>query len=453
MKNLKFLLACLVLISSCLGFAASDTISEECKQFVSSIEKTHNYGWLNVAETPENLKRISVFYFFRHTASLKNPVVFFNGGPGFSSHSVFKNYENFVDMHSTDKEKDIDFIFMDQRGTGCSSAFPKGIDLQTIEKLKWYGSAGIVLDAEVLRETLIGDRKWKIYGQSFGGHVVHRYVEMFPESILKAYAHGYAIGQTDFDASYARVAAHGRVLESYYKTYPLDRNRLAVLNKYLSDKSKCFLKNDVEVCGFEILYSLVEKIGFRTNWGLLHESLEKLVPNDEIALDNVLEFVQQIPSPPNYHKSQEIFASYFEQHSAALNFIGIYDSNTTPMDYVKCKAIYTKMETELDIKIGESLLDECKSPFQFKYKSRIQPIILSKLKTSAFVQLEKVKINLIKFRIPLYLFSGDLDSFVPKVLFQKEVESLGALINYTNFPESGHEGCMTEKQIILNLSE
>ncbi len=458
MKNLRPLITILIFISSCLSYAAARTplsLNEECKQFVKSIEQTHNYGWLDVAETPQNLNQISIFYYFSKTASLIDPVIFFNGGPGFSSHTNYKTYEYQKDKYSKDKATSIDLIFMDQRGTGCSAAFPKGFEPRDIEKLKWYGSAGIVQDAEALRRHLIDDRKWKIFGQSFGGHVVHRYIEMFPESILKAYAHGYAIGQADFDTSYSRVAGHNQVLESYYKIYPLDQNRLIILNTYLSDQKKCFPKGETEVCGFEILYSLVQKIGFRTNWGLLHNTLERLVPKEKIAENEILRFVEEIPNPTNYHKTQALPKNYFSQHSAALNFIGIYDSNTTPMDYEKCLAIYSKMQTELNVKVGESLLDECKAPFQFNYKDLVKPVILTKVPMFApnYVQLDRIKSNLIKFNIPFFLYSGDHDSFVPKILFQKEVKFLGSLINYTNFPDSGHEGCMTEKQIILNLNE
>ena len=212
MKNLKFLFLFINFFLSCIGHAAFDapiSINQECKQFVKSIEQTHNYGWLNVAETPANKNRISVFYFYSKTATLINSVLFFNGGPGLSFQNHFKSLEESKKKAITDKKSDIDFIFMDQRGTGCSSVFPLGIDDHTIEKLKWYGSAGIVRDAEVLRKTLIGQRQWKIFGQSFGGYVVHRYIEMHPEAISKAYVHGYAIGQSEFELSYARILNHG----------------------------------------------------------------------------------------------------------------------------------------------------------------------------------------------------------------------------------------------------
>ncbi len=330
MKNLKVIfkavLISTIFISSCYSLAANDKLSDknaECQDFVKSISDTHNYGWLNVAETPENLNQVSIFYYFNKSASLKNPVIFFNGGPGSTSHSNMKTYENI-------KNKiDIDFIFMDQRGTGCSSAFPKGIDSQTIEKLKWYGSAGIVRDAEELRKYLIGDRKWKIFGQSFGGHVVHRYIEMFPESILKAYAHGFAIGQTDFDASYARITAHALVLESYYKVYPQDRQRLIVLNKYLSDKTICFSNGERKFCGFEILYPFVQKTGFKFHWTMLHSNLESLVPNREVDKNKILEFVNLMSTNlPFYNAKAVLDNNYFLKLSVAINFIGLYDSNT-----------------------------------------------------------------------------------------------------------------------------
>ncbi len=458
MKNLKIFSIGLILFSSCISYGGVDApsfINQQCKQFVKSIEQTHVYGWLKVAETPANLDRISVFYYFSKKASLKNPVIFFNGGPGLSFQSYNKSMEDSKRKFILDQKKDIDFIYMDQRGAGCSSAYPVGIDSRTIEKLKWYGSAGIVRDAEELRKLLLGNNKWKIFGQSFGGYVVYRYLEMYPQAISKAYVHGYALGHSDLDVSHARILNHGIVLESYYKIYPSDRKRLIILNKYLSDKNKCFKKENTEVCGFEILPNLVQRIGFKSNWETLHLQIERFVPNDRVSEQAISDFVKQMVRFSDYHTKRVVGEDYFEKYSAALHFIGLYDMNNSALDYEKCLAIYQKMEKESKIKVGESLLDECKAPFQHGYKDQIKPILANKVQVSEsnFVQMAKVKSNISKHNISLYVYSGSFDSFIPKSLFQKEVSFLGDSVNYMNFLNSGHEGFMTEAQIFRNLAE
>ncbi len=456
MINLKGLFLLGIFLLGCTSFAV-DFPSEadtECKSFVKSIELTHNYGWLQVPEIPGSATIISVFYYFNKKASLNNPVIFFNGGPGSSSHRIFSSLEKTKDEYDQLNKKDLDFIFMDQRGVGCSSHFPMGMNSEIIEKLKWYGSAGIVNDAEKLRQYLIGDKKWKVFGQSYGGLVVHRYIELFPESILGAFAHGFAIGQSDFDASYARISSKIKVLESYYLQYPDDQNRLAILNNYLSDKTKCFNKDNYSLCGFEILYPFIERIGFRFGWNELHYELVNLVSSNKIDEIKLKDFVARINSQASYHNNVKIQDSYFLQHSAAISFIGLYDSNNLTYDFDKCLAVYKKIEKELQILVGDTLLDECKAPFQFHFKEQITPLLLKRIDIvdSNFVQLSQVKKNLINYNIPFFLYSGELDGFIPTALFKKEVEELGSSVHYTNFLNSGHEGFMTEPRVLKDLT-
>ncbi len=41
---------------------------------------------------------------------------------------------------------------------------------------------------------------------------------------------------------------------------------------------------------------------------------------------------------------------------------------------------------------------------------------------------------------------------VPKDLFENKVKVLGKLVTYTNFPDSGHEGFMSEARVIRDLA-
>ena len=82
----------------------------------------------------------------------------------------------------------LSMIYLDQRGNGCSDPYPAGpvntqFTTMTAQRLALYGSRSIVRDAEALRELLLGPGKsWSAFGQSFGGEIVHRYVEMLPQS-------------------------------------------------------------------------------------------------------------------------------------------------------------------------------------------------------------------------------------------------------------------------------
>lgn len=438
-----------------LGPATPANLDLECQKFISSIDADYYYKWIDVPETPNSSEMITVFYYYRKAASFKNPVIFFNGGPGYTSHSSADGLEKAKAKLGGNAGLDIDFILMDQRGSGCSTRFPIGASPQAIEKLVWYGSSGIVNDAEAIRKALIGDRKWKVFGQSFGGHVVHRYLKMYPQAISSAHAHGFTEGRSDFDFSYSRVVAEDSVLKSYLKRYPDDGLRLNGLTRLVSDPKKCYLNAaSLEICGYEISAPLFVLLGFRDQWESLHLWLAYMVPASLAVEENVNDYVQKfITSAFVLHKISDIDESYFAQVSVALNFIGLIDSNSTPMDAIKCAAIYKKIESVNKVKQENLLFDPCKAPVQFNYYDQLGSILKSRIPDSDvdFIKLDDIKVNLLSYKIPFFLYSGGMDSLVPKDLFQTEVKFLGSLVRYTNFPGSGHDGYYTESQVLLDL--
>lgn len=449
----------LALLFSSAQFASADegpqNPNAECREFISTIESRYFYNWLEVPETPNSSSTISVFYYYKKTNSFKNPVIFFNGGPGYSSHTVPATLEIAKVKFGGGKELNIDFIYIDQRGTGCSSGFPVGASADTIEKLKWYGSAGIVNDAEVLRKKIIGEKKWKVFGQSFGSHVVHRYIKMFPSSISKAYAHGYPVGPSDFDFSFSRIASQGAVLASYLTSHNSDRARLKALNMYLADPAKCYKNGADEYCGFENLTPFIYLLGFRDDWSTFHSWLVSVVPIDSVNEEGLRHFIAQLTSRYFFYHNMAPMTDYnLANMDISLNFLGIADTNSTPIDYDKCMAIYKKMETVYKIKQSEMLLNECQAPVQFAFRDQLRVILMNRMtdESSSLLRLEDIKTVLSHNPISFYLYSGGLDSFVPKDLFALESKSLGSLVNYTNFSESGHDGYVTEKKVLVDLA-
>ncbi len=452
-----FLLFLMMLPVHAVASTAPASLDQECIEFIKSIEDKYNYGWVEVAETPSNFDVIKVFYYYKKSSKLQNPVLFYNGGPGYTSHGVAAPLEIAKIKFGDGAEIAIDFIFMDQRGTGCSTHYPVGASPQAIEKLKWYGSSGIVMDSETLRSTLFGNRKWKIFGQSFGGHIVYRYLKMHPEGVLKAYSHGYPVGPTDFDYSYARIASQATVLTTYYKLYPNDQSRLKSISSFFSDPTKCFKNKNIDYCGFENLRPLVYLLGFRDQWPQLHLAIISLAPAGPVSEENVSQFIaEQSEGLSSYHGVMTNYVdSEINKYDISLNLIGVMDSDSLPLANKKCSAIYSKIESVYKIKEANLLLDECKAPIQFQYEDSLADFLKNKLQPADinFVTLDDVKSALVKSSIPLYLYSGSLDSFVPKELFQEQVTKLGKLVNYTNFLNSGHEGFFTEKRVLLDLAK
>lgn len=439
-------------------FSRTIPVNAECQTFIDSIKDNYTFGWIETAINYEvsNSEKQNVFYYYKNTDQIKNPVLYFNGGPGASSHYSHLLFE--TTRKKFGLTENINYIFMDQRGTGCSSpGFTSGYSIKTLENLKWSASLGIVQDAEILRQHLLGkNTRWKIFGQSFGSYIVYRYIEKFPNSISKAYAHGYALGNSDYDASYYRILSQQTVLEKYFKLFPVDRNRLTILNKYLSDSQKCFLNiHNQELCGYEILLPFINLLGFSTEWTSLHVYLQRIVPEklvDETALKNYVS--QNVQGTMIYHDSEK-FMSVAENAVYFYNFAGLFDWNNKPNDFLKCSKIYNQIQQQNPKNGGALLMNECQAPIQYHYNEPIAELLGSKidLSTNQFVDIQTVNKNLIDFKMPLYTYSGELDPFIPKQLFAQQIKLFGPKTNYTHFEFSGHEGFYTERKIYLDMAQ
>jgi hypothetical protein len=135
------------------------------------------------------------------------------------------------------------------------------------------------------------------------------------------------------------------------------------------------------------------------------------------------------------------------------NFAGLYDWDNTPLDAAKCAQIYTHLKEQHKLSPESLLLNECKAPMQFNYQDQVADYIKSKidLTKTQFVDLAAVDKNLLKYKIPLYSYSGETDCFIPKQYFNKQNKLFGKKVTYTNFETSGHEGFYSERQIYLDL--
>lgn len=100
-----------------------------------------------------------------------------------------------------------------------------------------FTGASIVEDYERIRAALIGDEKWSLHGQSFGGFCSFIYLSKYPNSIREAFITGGVppinYGPNDvFSATYARAIERN---EHYYTKYPNDINKVRTIMEYLND--------------------------------------------------------------------------------------------------------------------------------------------------------------------------------------------------------------------------
>ncbi|NTW40184.1 MAG: alpha/beta hydrolase, partial [Cellulomonadaceae bacterium] len=120
-------------------------------------------------------------------------------------------------------------VLLDHRGTGRSSR----IDGRRIsafsspeaaaEYLSYFRADAIVADAEQLRRTVYGGRRWSTLGQSYGGFLTLTYLSRHPEALTACYVTGGLPG----------LAADAE--EVYRRTYPRQAARNAELARRYPD--------------------------------------------------------------------------------------------------------------------------------------------------------------------------------------------------------------------------
>lgn len=127
-------------------------------------------------------------------------------------------------------------VLLDQRGTGRSSAV-EGRDMARFatgeagaRHLSCFLADSIVKDAELIRKSVYGGRRWSTLGQSYGGFLTLTYLSFAPEALERCYVTGGLSGvETSAEEVYRRTWP--RVLSKnaqYAERYPEDS---AILNR------------------------------------------------------------------------------------------------------------------------------------------------------------------------------------------------------------------------------
>ena len=218
--------------------AAAKAGAESCEAFKATLPKDLIADKIDVPEDYDNPSgpKISVFYFGKVIPNTV-PILFLNSGPGLDSHNAYKRLsQHLTEMGDQDHYS---FIYMDQRGNGCSSYYPQGKEMDTLQRLALYGSKQIVLDAESIRKKLIQSQTWIVAGEGYGAFVAHRYLNDFPRALKAVFAHGQVL-TTDGDTRVKdRLKAQIQVLNNYLVKYPNDSAILTTIHTKLTS-AVCF---------------------------------------------------------------------------------------------------------------------------------------------------------------------------------------------------------------------
>lgn len=379
-------------------------------------------------DNPES-ELIKVAYYHKDQSLFinKTPIVFFNGGPTMAGHTSIKLLSNKPSL------KDENMIYIDQRGTGCSGQFPKYSE-KTKNDFRHFTSQSIVKDAEVVRKQIHGDKKWRIFGQSYGGLISMRYIEQSPESIESAHIHGFGVAENAQHLFEAREKSILRFTDEILDFKHLKSSPYSVreLMNRLIDKpnflNSCFdvpgaLKS--KFCGPDIFTSLFMMTGFKDVWPRVVHYLalfDKNIDTPEILYKEMKKFV-------------DIYLLRFNNinQAAALNVISYIELSPGKLFYDSC----------LD---ENAIISEC------RFKKNFLPRLKSKPSVEISpIDLEKVAQNIKHLEVDVHYYAGKYDTFLPEELLVKTASKLGIEDRLHIFENSGHEGFYTEAYVIERL--
>lgn len=189
-------------------------------------------------------------------------------------------------------------LFLDQRGTGRSSPV-QGRMIGAMgaaeggRYLSHFRADSIIRDAEHIRKTVFGGRKWATLGQSYGGFLTLSYLSRAPEALLACYVTG---GLAGIDApaaeiyrhTYPRVAEKNRI---YHARYPLDQ---AILDRIADVVASTDVRlPDGDRLGVRRLQYLGMGLGMSDGFESLHWLLDEAFATDGGLSDSFLASVRE----------------------------------------------------------------------------------------------------------------------------------------------------------------
>ena len=526
---------------------ASASDGQDCLKFISSLPSDWGYGFKSLPEDPANPNgpKVSVFYYTNYHVALaappappidpaaapaaaakpavpgapapvapaavvavqlpSTPVVFFNGGPSSNSRNSYSLMLRQQALEDTGKT--ISWVFIDQRGTGCSSAYPQVAtqtrqlssqpasstsnptsapvyDPDLLQRLSHYGSKEIVADAEAIRKDVMkGDLPWIIFGQSYGAEIVHRYVNDAPAGIKSAFAHANVINGDGYVRMRNRIKSQGRVLDLYFAaegkddqailaslyaapstpttapatpptasapatgtatTPPAATSTTPVSSNLLIDQCVQNPDNKTYVCVYQVLNYMASKwLGFSDSWPKIHLWVQQLLNADKTL--NTAALI-------NFQKNYLINASNPKNLTGLAGLVLEFaDRNVSPLDKFHCLQIANDLGGLSALPLINECLPVLHNPKAATYDTllSVQALHKNPVMLDSFATQLHANANL-----AFYLYSGMKDCYVPIENFDEETGKITGMSNvhiHAPFESSGHDGFYSESQVWKDL--
>lgn len=425
--TIRFLAAAVLgLVQTAYAGTPPPGASAACVKYVQGLPSEIETDFLMVPEDwdhPTTSPQIPVFFYAPGLKTEKKFIAYFNGGPGGATHGVYTYLKSKVPLSAG-----VPFLYIDQRGTGCSGSYPNvPVTLESGKRLALYGTRNIVRDAEAVRKHLLGDQPWGIFGQSFGGYIVHRYIATFPKSLNLAVVHGSSLMKNGIRWVETRLMAQHRVSQEYLKIYPGDADILKSARAQVPE-DYCQGNKTIQVCGAALLDNLAwSPITYPGRWPLLHQTLARLLKSDG-KLD--LAYLETLI--PNQVTSEESVTDFM---------VAVIPGREVPgglLNTWSCKKAVPRMKRR-GVDSQSWFYSECRTALAAKatYDS-----FLKKLLKDDMIELSDVRKSLKKNPgLKFHLFSGEFDTFIARESYVEEVKALSKFSNFSfkNILNIGHD--------------
>ncbi len=267
------------------------TASPECAEMMSVLQPYLDAPgfFMKLIEVPldwedrNGNKKIRLFvYGFDSEANSASPIIFLNGGPLGSSHSSFKALVSGINKYN------LDVVFFDQRGTGCSTNLPEYESLDSIHDMKFFRTLEIAYDIDAIRQVLWNrEQKIKLWAQSYGGFLAFRYLSIFGQYLSSIHVHGYTLMDDHVQWYINRFYSQKYVFEKFFEMYPLAHVAYLKLKSKV-DQNTCYKTQYGLECGSKFLQSATAIIGQFESWERISERFQELLhANGEINIEAI----------------------------------------------------------------------------------------------------------------------------------------------------------------------
>jgi pimeloyl-ACP methyl ester carboxylesterase len=363
-------------------------------------------------------------------------LVFLQGGPGGKSPRPAE-----LDGWLARAVKDFTVLLLDQRGTGRSTPANRLtlVDRTPEDQARYLGffrADAIVADCERIRRELLGETRWSVLGQSYGGFCAATYLSFAPEGLDRVHITGGIPPLTEtpdeiYRTTYPKVLRRNDI---YYRRYPDDEPVLAGIRDHL-------LAEDVRLPGGDRLVVrrlqwMGQHFGMVGGYEQLHFLVEEAWARPGVLSDVFLESVEHATS----FADRPIYALL---HEAAYTqgFASDWSAQRILAEFPACAPEHPRLHFT-----GEMIY-----PWMFESYGQLAPlreaadILARRADWAPLYDVERLRGN----EVPVAATVYHDDLYVARELSLRSAESIGALdVWVTN--EYEHDGLRRDGERVLD---